>query len=40
MSEKAKVIKAMIKNGTYDWSTAIEGAAVRILEYPESLLWR
>ena len=30
----------LIKEGTYDWDTAIRGAAERICENPESLLWR
>lgn len=38
--ELVKAIKKMIANGTYDWNTAIEHTASRILEYPESLLWR
>jgi hypothetical protein len=33
-------IKEMITNGTYDWKSAIEHAADRIMEYPESLIWR
>ena len=40
MSEKVKAIKKAIKNKTYDWEAAIKDAAEKILEYPESLLWR
>lgn len=39
-SEKIKEIKESIKNGTFDWDKAIEEAAKKIVENPESLLWR
>lgn len=38
--EKVALIKEMIKSGIYDWETAIEMTADRILDYPESLLWQ
>ena len=38
--KKIREIKRRIKNGSYDLKTAIEGAAEKILEYPQSLLWR
>ena len=37
---KVEMIKKAIKDKTYDWEAAIQGAAERILEHPESLLWR
>ena len=37
---KVEMIKKAIKDKTYDWEAAIKGAAERILEHPESLLWR
>ena len=37
---KVEMIKQAIKDKTYDWEAAIKGAAERILEHPESLLWR
>ena len=37
---KIKRIKDQIKNGTYDWKKAIEGAADKIINYPQALLWR
>ena len=37
---KVETIKKAIKDKTYDWEAAIQGAAERILEHPESLLWR
>lgn len=40
MDMKVQKIKEAIKNGTYDWAAAIEHTADRILEYPESLIWR
>lgn len=40
MAEKLKAIKKAIKNGTYNWEEAIKGAASRIVENPEVLLWR
>lgn len=43
MTEKEKrieEIKKSIKNGSYDWKAAIEGAAEKILNYPQALLWR
>lgn len=38
--KKIREIKKSIKNGSYDWKAAIEGAAEKILEYPQALLWR
>lgn len=38
-SEKIKEIKDAIKNRTFDWDKAIEDAAKKIVENPESLLW-
>ena len=38
--KKIREIKRRIKNGSYDWKAAIEGAAEKILEYPQALLWR
>lgn len=40
MSSKVKEIKEAIKNGTYDWKKAIEGAVDKIMSNPETLLWR
>lgn len=40
MSEKLKIIKESIENGTYDFETAIEDSASKIVENPEVLLWR
>lgn len=40
LSDKVKKIKEQIKNGTYDMESAIKGAADRIVEHPESLLWK
>ena len=37
---KVEMIKKAIKDKTYDWEAAIKGAAERVLEHPESLLWR
>ena len=37
---KVEMIKKAIKDKAYDWEAAIKGAAERILEHPESLLWR
>ena len=37
---KVEMIKKAIKDKTYDWEAAIKGVAERILEHPESLLWR
>ena len=37
---KVEMIKKAIKDKTYDWEAAIQGAVERILEHPESLLWR
>lgn len=37
---KVAQIKAAIKNGTYDWQKAIEATAEKIIDNPESLLWR
>lgn len=38
--EKVEKIKKQFKDGTYDWKKAIEGTAEKILQYPETLLWR
>ena len=38
--QKIKEIKKAIKNGTYDLQAAIEDTAKKIVEHPESLLWR
>ena len=38
--EKIERIKKEIDNGTYDMKAAIEGAASKIVEHPEVLLWR
>ena len=38
--KKIREIKRRIKNGSYDLKTAIEGAAEKIIEYPQALLWR
>lgn len=40
MPDKVKAIKEAIENGTYDWDEAIEGAAFKITDNPETLLWR
>lgn len=40
MSDKVKAIKEAIKNGTYDMEVAIKGAAEKIVNNPEVLLWR
>lgn len=40
MPDKVKAIKEAIKNGTYNWDEAIEGAASKITDNPETLLWR
>ena len=37
---KVEMLKKAIKDKTYNWEAAIKGAAERILEHPESLLWR
>lgn len=37
---KVEIIRQMLKSGEYDWSSAVEGAADRILSNPEALLWR
>jgi len=37
---KVEMIKKAIKEGTYDWDVAIEDAAERICDHPESLLWQ
>jgi anti-sigma28 factor (negative regulator of flagellin synthesis) len=37
---KVAEIKKAIKNGTYDCKKAIEHTAKRIVEYPQSLLWK
>ena len=38
--KKIREIKKSIRNGCYDWKAAIEGAAEKIIEYPQALLWR
>ena len=38
--QKIKELKKEIKNGTYDLQAAIEDTAKKIVEHPESLLWR
>lgn len=35
-----KVLRKAIKKGEYNWLKAIEGTANKIVENPESLLWR
>ena len=40
MSEKLKILKESIENGTYDFVAAIEDSASKIVENPEVLLWR
>lgn len=37
---KVEMIKKAIQDKTYDWEAAIKRAVERILEHPESLLWR
>lgn len=37
---KVKIIKEQIKSGTYNWQKGIEGAASKIANNPEVLLWR
>lgn len=39
-SAKIQKIKNAIKNGTYDMERAIEGAADKIVDYPQCLLWK
>lgn len=39
-NSNVKDIKKSIKNGSYDWDSAIENTADRIIDNPESLLWR
>lgn len=39
-TEKIKEIKKAIKNKTFDWDKAIEETAKKIMNNPESLLWR
>lgn len=39
-SAKVRNIKSAIKSGTYDIKKAIEGAADRIVDYPQSLAWK
>ena len=38
--DEARSLKESIENGTYDFETAIEDAASKIVENPEVLLWR
>ena len=33
-------IKSQIKNGTYDWTSAIQHTADIIISFPETLLWK
>lgn len=35
-----KALRRAIKKGQYDWKSAIEDTASKILEHPEALLWR
>lgn len=37
---KVQTIKEMIKNKIYDWDEAIKITAFKIVDYPESLIWR
>lgn len=37
---KVRIIKEMIKNKIYDWDEAIKITASKIMDCPESLLWR
>lgn len=37
---KVEMIKKAIRAKTYDLEAAIKGAAEKILEHPEVLLWR
>lgn len=37
---KVAEIKKAIKNGTYDLEKAIENTAEKIVDYPQSLLWK
>lgn len=39
-SAKVRNIKSAIKNGTYDWKKAINGAADRIVDNPQCLIIR
>ena len=39
-SDKIKAIKSTIKNGTYDMDSAIKDVAGKIVNYPQSLLWK
>lgn len=39
-SAKVMAVKAAISNGSYNWDKAIENSAEKILNNPESLLWR
>lgn len=39
-SAKVIAVKAAINNGSYDWDKAVRSSAEKILENPESLLWR
>lgn len=40
VSTKVQEIKAAIKAGTYNMEEAIKGAANKIADNPEALLWR
>lgn len=37
---KVAIIKKQIQLGVYDWKKAIEKTAERIVQNPESLLWK
>jgi anti-sigma28 factor (negative regulator of flagellin synthesis) len=37
---KVAEIKKAIKNGTYDLEKAIESTTEKIVDYPQSLLWK
>lgn len=39
-ASKVRVIRLLIRNGKYDWKTAIEHTAEKITDYPQVLLWR
>lgn len=40
LSEKVLALKNAIKNKTYDWDSAVVGAAERIVDYPQAIAWR
>lgn len=39
-NSNVKDIRKSIKNGSYDWDSAIDDTADRIIDNPESLLWQ